>query len=414
MSDIRVRAFVPAQFGASSWAAPAEVRIATPVSVEVADGSRLAALQPDWAELIKTADCQNVFMNPEIIRAIAESDRNTRYVTLLAWKPVGDGRRLVGIWAFAYVRPPRSALPSRVLAAPLSRHSYLATPVIDCDHLDDTLDAMLDAVADLPGLASILTLDMMTTENRTYEALSRVVKRRGGSMCIVDESQRPKLASKLDGKTYLQEALSSSTRKKLRQYRRRLSEQGTLTYTIGTEIDDIKRDLEDFLMMEAAGWKGLQRTALLNDAVTANFMRRAVGALAESGNVTIHSLRLDGKPVSMQIIARCGAAAFTWKTTYDEQFREFSPGMLLFEDYTNTLLADRSIAFADSCSFDDNSFMSAWQQRQPVAEIWINSRRGPSLTFFVLSRAQMAYRQVRTSAKAAVAAWAKRSKQKIP
>jgi Acetyltransferase (GNAT) domain len=54
----------------------------------------------------------------------------------------------------------------------------------------------------------------------------------------------------------------------------------------------------------------------------------------------MHTLSLDARPLSMQIILQCGAAAFTWKTAFDEEFSDFSPGMLLFEDYTAVLLVD--------------------------------------------------------------------------
>ena len=52
----------------------------------------------------------------------------------------------------------------------------------------------------------------------------------------------------------------------------------------------------------------------------------------------------------MQIVLRAGPTAFTWKTAYDEALRDFSPGMLLLEDYTAAFLADPSIATVDSCS----------------------------------------------------------------
>ena len=48
----------------------------------------------------------------------------------------------------------------------------------------------------------------------------------------------------------------------------------------------------------------------------------------------------------MQLVLR---AAFTWKTASDEKFSEFSPGILLLEDYTATFLGDTSIDFVDSC-----------------------------------------------------------------
>jgi hypothetical protein len=169
----------------------------------------------------------------------------------------------------------------------------------------------------------------------------------------------------------------------------------------------VRGALDDFLTMEASGWKGRQGTALLNNQTDAAFMRGAVGALADAGRASVHSLCVDGKPISMQIVARAGAAAFTWKTTYDEAYQDFSPGMLLLEDYTTAFLADESIAFVDSCSFDDSGFMSAWTERRPVADIWIDVRRGGSVAFRVLGCVQKNYRDLRNAAKAAYRAWQK-------
>ena len=87
------------------------------------------------------------------------------------------------------------------------------------------------------------------------------------------------------------------------------------------------------------------------------------------GGVTIDALAVDGRPVSMQIILRCGGVAFTWKTAFDEKFQDFSPGMLLLEDYTTSFLADEAIDYVDSCAQDDSGFMAVWSERQGVAEI---------------------------------------------
>ena len=90
---------------------------------------------------------------------------------------------------------------------------------------------------------------------------------------LSSEQRRPKLASELDGKAYLEKSLSSSTRKKLRQHRRRLSEQGALTSVVVSEPQAVRDALEQFLALEAAGWKGQRGTALLNDKTDAAFMR---------------------------------------------------------------------------------------------------------------------------------------------
>jgi CelD/BcsL family acetyltransferase involved in cellulose biosynthesis len=128
-------------------------------------------------------------------------------------------------------------------------------------------------------------------------------------------------------------------------------------------------------------------------------MRNAVGALAERGAAGIDILMLDDRPVSMQLIVRAGAAAFTWKTTYDERFRDYSPGTLLLEDYTASFLADPAVAYVDSCAYDETSFMSAWAERQAVADIWLDVRPGGSPAFRMLGALQTAYRAARLTAK---------------
>jgi CelD/BcsL family acetyltransferase involved in cellulose biosynthesis len=270
---------------------------------------------------------------------------------------------------------------------------------MDRNCLDETIEALLDAIDDDAGLPKIVALDMMGADGATYDALLRVLDKRGSAPCLFAQWQRPKLVSELDGKSYLELALSGSTRKKLRQHRRKLSEKGKLTSVVASQPGAVCRALEEFLAMEASGWKGRNGTALLSNKADAAFMRGAVGALAAAGCASIHSLYVDGKPASMQIVARLGAAAFTWKTAYDEAFQDFSPGTLLLEDYTAAFLADKSIGHVDSCSFDDSGYMAAWTERQPMVDLWFDVRRGGSPAFRALSSVQRCYRGVRALAK---------------
>jgi CelD/BcsL family acetyltransferase involved in cellulose biosynthesis len=386
-------------------------RVTQNVEVEVVDATRLTDLNGAWAELLTRADAPNVFMDPALVAVADAADPSTQHRALLAWKHIDGRRQLAGVWTFAITRARKSPLPVRFLSAPAFTHGYLATPVIDRHSLDETLDAMLDTIANDASLPKLIALDTMGTDGATYEALVRVLEQRDSASCIFEQSRRPKLISDLDGKAYLEKAVSSSTRKKLRQHRRRLSETGALTSVMAIEPAAVRQTLEEFLAMEAAGWKGKNGTALLSNPSDAAFMRGALGVLADHHNAAIHSLYLDGKPVSMQIVVRAGGAAFTWKTAYAEQFQDFSPGMLLLEDYTAALLADKTIAYVDSCSLDDTGFMAAWTERQAVADLWIDARRGGSLEFRVLSTLQKTYRDLRATAKDTYLNWRKPRKK---
>ncbi len=378
------------------------------IAIEIASGERLAALQADWDALLARADAPNVFMNPRLVKLAGDIDPRHRRLALLAWHQRGDRRSLVGVWAFAVGRAPQSILPVDTLYAPPMAHGYLATPVIDRDALDTTLEAMLGCIAKDSSLPKMIALDAMATDGATMQALRRVLAARHTLPYVLAEAVRPMLASDLDGKQYLEKALSSGSRKKLRQHRRRLAGQGKLEFRTMSAPADVERGLEEFLTLEVAGWKGRQGTALASDAADASYARAMVAMLAPRGEASIHALALDGNPVSMQLVLRAGPAAFTWKTAYDEAQRDASPGMLLLENYTAAFLADASIRHVDSCAYDESSFMGAWSERQSIATLWIDASQGGSSAFTILTRVQRVYLRARAAAKAAYLTYVKK------
>jgi hypothetical protein len=91
-------------------------------------------------------------------------------------------------------------------------------------------------------------------------------------------------------------------------------------------------------------------------------------------------------------------AAFTWKTAFDEAVQDVSrdaAGRL------HGLIGGRAHRFVDSCAQDDSGFTAVWTERQPVADLWLDARRGGSLAFRSLSALQRSYRELRATAKSA-------------
>jgi CelD/BcsL family acetyltransferase involved in cellulose biosynthesis len=213
---------------------------------------------------------------------------------------------------------------------------------------------------------------------------------RAGGLRIFETRQRPLLLPGSDGKSYFEAALSSSSRKKLRQHRRRLAERGNLQSRLFEAPAEVTSAFEEFLSLESAGWKGRAGDALACSESEAAYSRATITALAEQGDAQVHALYLDDKPVSMQIVLRCGPVAYTWKTAYDEALHDFSPGMLLLEDYTAAFLSDPGIASVDSCSFDDGGFMAVWRDREALADLWLDARRDSSFDFALNTKCQAA------------------------
>ena len=102
----------------------------------------------------------------------------------------------------------------------------------------------------------------------------------------------------------------------------------------------------------------------------------------------------------MQVVLHAGPAAFTWETAYAEALHDFSPGMLLLEDYTTALLTDRRVSYVDSCAFDDSGYMATWKERAAIAGLWFSVRRGRSRMFSLMAQLQANYLALRERAKA--------------
>jgi hypothetical protein len=364
------------------------------ISVEAATNAQLFEMELDWRDLVARAHEPNVFMNPAIVRLLGD-----RCVTLLAWQVTDAGKKLVGLWSFAVGRQWHPASPVRVLVSPPFPHAYLATPVLDRNNADAALAAMLEFIAAAGNLPKLIALDPIRFEGPTMQALARVLEARGSSACVVNESQRPILASGLDAKLYFEKAMSSSSRKKLRQHRRRLEEKGGLESKVCTTPDDVSGAFEDFLQLEAAGWKGRGGTALLSSQAGADFARRMMAALAQRGDAAVHALYQQGKAVASQVVLRAGPAAFTWKTAYDESLGDYSPGMLLLENYTAAFLADKTIALVDSCAFDASGFMSAWSERETIAQVLFDARHGNPPAFRLVAGLHKRFLALRAVAK---------------
>ena len=382
------------------------------IEAEIAEPARLATMDAQWRDLLSRAETPNVFMDPALAAIAGELDARAGRGAIIAWKRGERGRELAGVWSYAIGWPTRSILPINVLRVPAFANSYLSTPVIDRDRVEETLDAMLDCVAADPWLPKIIALDMFRRDCAVNAALVRVLEKRGSRARVFSESRRPRLESTLDGKAYLEKAMSSSTRKKLRQHRRRLGEKGAISSLVVSTPEAVAAGVEEFLAMEAAGWKGKRGTALASDAANAAFMRGVMDRMSRLGRASIHSLRVDDRPVSIQLVLRSGRAAYTWKTAYDEAYRDYSPGILLLEDYTGAFLSDESVDFVDSCAFDETSFMASWTERQDLADLWIDARRGGSPGFGLLCGLQASFLHARGKAKAAWLRWRDARKRK--
>jgi hypothetical protein len=132
----------------------------------------------------------------------------------------------------------------------------------------------------------------------------------------------------------------------------------------------VRLALEDFFTLEASGWKGRQRTALIIDRYRSAFAREAINALAQDGRVRIYTLKAGDRPVASLVVLVDRGEAYTWKTAYDEAFAATSPGQQVVAAATREMLVDPAIKRADSCTVPDHFVMNRfWPDRIAVGTL---------------------------------------------
>ena len=88
-----------------------------------------------------------------------------------------------------------------------------------------------------------------------------------------------------------------------------------------------------YFELERKGWKGRGGTDAAKDPRVAQLHNDFSAAVAQKGALVAFELKLDGRTIAMFFTLRYGARSMYWKTSYDEEFRRYSPGNILFREY---------------------------------------------------------------------------------
>jgi hypothetical protein len=307
--------------------------------------------------------------------------------------------RLVGLFP-ARIERRRYGIPLPALCGWTHPYAPLGTPLIDREQPDAVIGAWLDHVARDPQLPNIVLLPHLPLDQKVSCALDAALKKRGGQAVSFARHARAQLSPGDDRDNYLDRALGHKKRKELRRQRRRLSEHGVLDASVATNPDDVVTALNDFLVLEASGWKGRAGTATAEHADIRAFMEGAMKGLAAEGKVSVHRLTLDAHPIAAIVTLFSGATAWTWKTAYNEAFAASSPGVQLMLDATEALLARADIAQADSCATAHHPMIDhLWRERLALADRLIRVGPEHKATFALACALEAARRTAISAAK---------------
>lgn len=188
---------------------------------------------------------------------------------------------------------------------------------------------------------------------------------------IVHRSERAMLCSDLAPTAYYEAHVRQKKRKEIRRLRSRLDELGTVAFGKLASDGAVDKWVQDFLALEASGWKGREGSALNGDSATKMFFAEAVSGAHRAGKLEMLRLTLDAKPVAMLVNFITPPGAYAFKIAFDENYARFSPGVLIKIENLKTL--DRQdIDWTDSCAVEDHPMInSLWAERREIVRVTV-------------------------------------------
>lgn len=328
-----------------------------------------------WRDLAADAVEPNPFFDSKLLLPATRWLPGGGDVRLLT---VWRGRRLVLVMPLARTRYRR--VPISALSTWKHPYCYLGTPLVRADELDSAPAAALGSLQRSgPGW---LVLEQVYVEGPVASAFRHAAVEAGATWVEQGLWERPVVEAR-EQAAAVDPTLSARSAKTLRRLRRNLErDAGAVESTDAVrsaELAMVDAEVEAFLAMEMASWKGRAGTAIANTDSHAEFFRETCRAFARDGRLVMWRMRAGNVDAARECHLRAGDTVFGWKTAYDENLARFSPGVQLELDVLQAFRDDLARRM-DPCTADQPSTSGRlYPDRRVIGDVLVGLTRSGRL-----------------------------------
>lgn len=334
-----------------------------------------------WDNLARHAAEPNAFYESwALMPALKQFGAGEDLSFVLIYLPINAQRRQPLLCGFFPLKRHRlhTLVPAGVFE--LWRHLYcfLCTPLVRQGHATPVLEALFDWLKSDSRGASLLRLELVSGDGAFARALTEVCHRNRRPAHLVEGYCRALIEPRQDAVSYIGEALAYRHYKDYRRKERLLGERGKFERRILAPGEDVGVWTEQFLQLEARGWKGREGTAMVCRPADAAYFRDMVRGAFAAGRLMMLGLFLDGQPLAMKCNLLSGAGGFAFKIAFDESHAGMSPGMLLELANIEYLHQNRCAKWMDSCAEAEHPMINRlWLERRIIHNEYVATGRAP-------------------------------------
>ena len=352
-----------------------------PMSIVVArSAAELAEHLTAWEKLAKHTVEPNVFYEPWMLLPALKTfgqQENICVVLIYTTGPSNEGSQpiLCGLFPLALQRGYKG-LPLRYSSFWKYKYCALCTPFIHHDYAADCFAAFCQWLEATPETGAFLKMEYVSGDNVFNQLLTDYFNQTRNQLVVEERINRALLENRGGGRPagedYINTALSGKRRKELRRQEKLLREQGQLEYAELLPGADAEIWFEQFLQLEAKGWKGAEGSALASAQHSCEYFLSAARAAHARGQLQMLALRLNGRPLALKCNLLMGTGAFAFKIAFDEEFASYSPGVQLELENIRRTHELPEIHWMDSCATAKHFMINRlWLERRTIKTLLV-------------------------------------------
>jgi CelD/BcsL family acetyltransferase involved in cellulose biosynthesis len=309
-----------------------------------------------WSELAESAAAPNPFYEHDFVLPAHEHFGSPQVELLVGIDGAGDW---VGLMPVERRRRWRH-LVGAALTGWMYPYGSLESPLIARGIEERVAEAML---YDARRRVGLIAFDRLPAEGPVASAVASACDALGVKPIVWKSFERAALQRRAED-DYVRSMLGGKHYRELRRKGRKLERELGEAVAVVDRAGD-PQAVDDFLALEAAGWKGDEGTALASGP-GAGFFRAICRNFAEAGRLQMLALQAGDRTVAMQCCLIAGEGLFCFKIAYDEALARFSPGTQLMAETASAFHRRPELQWVDSCSKPNS---------EPIERLWPDRRR---------------------------------------
>jgi CelD/BcsL family acetyltransferase involved in cellulose biosynthesis len=336
-------------------------------------------LADEWRELCNEAVDDQPFYRPEWVRAYLRFFAPRAKVVIIAARL--DGRLQLMLPLIEELGT-FSKIPVRKIKAPVNSCAGRFDAVYSAGPEGEAaIQATWQYLKEFDGWDLLQFRDAI--QGSAVGRLAAAAQADGLSTIQIDDNPTPYVPIPAGAEVHKQLPINTRLRRQLRQIRRELAEQGATLKLHRVETADPNM-LNRFYELEASGWKGQERTAILLYG-RKPFLDEIAESAARTGYFTLYLLELNGQLIAGHYGFTHRGCFYSVVVAYNESFGQYSPGHLIIDEIVGDCAA-RGFRGYDPTGQNQEWKMKWAGQTRPVSHHFIFRGRMGNLAYSVGSK----------------------------